>query len=57
VHLTRSGRTFDTADYHFRITPRFETATPRYDWMNRIVAVGVGDRKSEGPIYSIFEKI
>jgi hypothetical protein len=25
--------------------------------MNRIVAVGVGDRKPEGPIYSIFEVI
>ena len=51
------GEEVDPADYYFRITPRFETATPRYDWMNRIVAVGVGDRKPEGPIYSIFEVI
>jgi Protein of unknown function (DUF3237) len=49
------GEEVDPADYYFRITPRFETAVPRYDWMNRIVAVGVGDRKPGGPIYSIFE--
>jgi hypothetical protein len=49
------GEEVHPADYYFRITPRFETAVPRYDWMNRIVAVGVGDRKPGGPIYSIFE--
>jgi hypothetical protein len=51
------GEEVDPAEYYFRITPRFETAAPRYDWMNRVVAVGVGDRKPEGPIYSIFEVI
>jgi Protein of unknown function (DUF3237) len=43
------GEEVDPAEYYFRIIPRFETAAPRYDWMNRVVAVGVGDRKPEGP--------
>jgi hypothetical protein len=51
------GEVVDPVEYYFRITARFETAAPRYDWMNRIVAVGIGDRKPEGPIYSIFEVI
>lgn len=51
------GEEVDPADYYFRITPRFVTAAARYNWMNRIVAVGVGDRKPEGPVYSIFEVI
>ncbi len=25
------------------------------DWLNRVVAIGVGHRRADGPIYSIFE--
>jgi hypothetical protein len=45
----------DAGSYYFRTNPLFETASPRYDWINRIVAVGVGHRRPDGPIYSIFE--
>ena len=38
-----------------RITPSFETAEPRYDWLNRIVAVGVGRRLPKAVHYDIFE--
>ena len=41
--------------YYLRITPTFETAEPRYDWLNRIVAVGVGQRLPQGVHYDIFE--
>jgi hypothetical protein len=33
----------------------FETSSRKYDWMNRIIAVGTGVRLSDGPVYSIFE--
>jgi hypothetical protein len=33
----------------------FETASPKYDWLNRIVAVGVGRREPEFAIYEVFE--
>lgn len=49
------GEEVDPASYYFRINPLFETAAPRYDWLNRVVAVGVGHRRAGGPIYSIFE--
>ena len=41
--------------YYFRMTPMFETASSHYGWMNRILAIGVGHRLPDGPIYSVFE--
>jgi Protein of unknown function (DUF3237) len=49
------GEVVDPASYYFRINPLFETATAEYDWINRVVAVGIGHRRADGPIYSIFE--
>jgi hypothetical protein len=49
------GEAVDPASYYFRVTPLFETAAEKYDWINRIVAVGVGHRRADGPIYSVFE--
>jgi len=52
--LTR-GEDVDPAAYYFRIVPRFETSAPAYQFLNRIVAVGVGARRPSGPEYSIHE--
>jgi hypothetical protein len=49
------GETVDPATYYFRIASFFETAAPKYDWLNRLLAVGVGHRTADGPIYSLFE--
>jgi hypothetical protein len=49
------GEAVDPASYYFRMNPLFETSASKYDWMNRIIAVGVGHRLPDGPIYSIFE--
>jgi hypothetical protein len=49
------GEPVDPASYYFRMSPMFETSAPKYDWMNRIIAVGVGHRLPDGPLYSIFE--
>ena len=49
------GEVVDPAGYYFRINSFFETAAAKYDWLNRIVAVGIGHRRADGPIYSIFE--
>ena len=45
----------DPATYYFRINPMFETASPKYDWINRLIGIGVGHRGPTGPIYSVFE--
>ena len=49
------GETVDPATYYFRTTPRFETAHPAYAFLNRLVAVASGDRRADGPIYTIHE--
>ena len=41
--------------YYFRMAPFFETASDKYAWLNRIVAVGLGHREPHGPIYRVFE--
>lgn len=49
------GEPVDPTSYYFRMNPVFETSAPKYDWMNRIIAIGVGHRLADGPLYSIFE--
>jgi len=49
------GEVVDPTSYYFRLNPLFETANANYDWLNRVVAVGIGHRLADGPIYSIFE--
>jgi hypothetical protein len=49
------GENVDPTSYYFRMNPLFETSSPKYDWMNRIITVGIGHRLPDGPLYSIFE--
>jgi Protein of unknown function (DUF3237) len=51
------GGDVDPASYYFRISPMFETAGVPYDWLNRILAVGIGHRQPDGPVYSVFEML
>ena len=45
------------ADIYIRTTPRFETSDPRYDWLNRVIAVGHGYRDAEESSYRVFESL
>jgi hypothetical protein len=49
------GETVDPGSYYFRLSGLFETGAEKYDWINRIIAVGIGDRHPDGPIYNVFE--
>jgi hypothetical protein len=49
------GENVDPTSYYFRMNPMFETNSKKYGWMNRIIAVGIGHRPPDGPVYSIFE--
>ena len=49
------GEPVDPAEYYFRTACLFETAAERYAWANGVVAVGVGHRFPDGPVYSVFE--
>jgi hypothetical protein len=49
------GESVDPSAYYFRLAPFFETASERFGWLNRILAIGTGHRLPSGPIYNIFE--
>jgi hypothetical protein len=49
------GEAVDPASYYFRFAAFLETGDSRYDWINRIVAIGIGSRLADGPLYNVFE--
>jgi hypothetical protein len=36
------GEAADPASYYFRTTPLFQTASPKYAWINNVITVGAG---------------
>jgi hypothetical protein len=50
----RKGQAVAYDETYIRTTPRFETADPRYDWLNRIVAVANGAPRGVSPTYQVF---
>ncbi|UCD10209.1 MAG: DUF3237 domain-containing protein [Dehalococcoidales bacterium] len=44
----------DPSEYYFRTTPVFETASEKYGWLNKIVAVGTGLVSNEGVEYDVY---
>jgi hypothetical protein len=51
----RHGSPDDPARYYFRTVPRFETSAEAYTFLNRIVAVGVGETRPDGAVHRIDE--
>jgi hypothetical protein len=40
---------------YLRTLPRFETAAPKYAFLNRLLAVGIGEIRPDGPVHAIEE--
>jgi len=49
-----SGESIDSSKYYFRVTTVTETGSKKYAWLNRIVAVGVGNLMPAGIQYKIY---
>ena len=49
------GEAVDPASYYFRTLPRFETSSEKYAFLNRIIAVGVGETRPDGAVHRIDE--
>ena len=54
IHMTFTG-VRDDANHYFRTLPRFETAAPKYAFLNRLLAVGIGEGHRDGPVHTIEE--
>lgn len=56
IHMTFEGIRDDAAGApYFRTLPRFETAAPKYAFLNRLLAVGAGEIRADGPVHVIEE--
>jgi hypothetical protein len=49
------GEPVSGAEYYLRTVPFFETSSPKYAWINKIVSVGVGERRADAVVYEVFE--
>jgi len=49
------GEQVSPHEYYLRTEMVFETASAKYDWLNRIVGVGVGRREPSAAVYDVFE--
>jgi hypothetical protein len=49
------GENVNPSEYYMRVTAKFETASDKYGWLNRIVSVAMGHRIAGGAIYHVFE--
>ena len=54
IHMTFTG-VRDDANHYFRTLPLFETASPAYAFLNRLLAVGIGEIGPDGPVHTIEE--
>jgi hypothetical protein len=54
IHMTFTG-VRDDANQYFRTAPRFETSAPRYAFLNRLLAIGLGEVHTAGPVHVIEE--
>jgi hypothetical protein len=57
IYMTFEGIRDDGAPQgpYFRTVPRFETAEPKYSFLNRLLAVGTGQIRADGPVHVIEE--
>jgi hypothetical protein len=49
------GEPVEPQEYYLRNAIFFETGAPKYDWLNRIIAVGIGRRTPNAAIYEVHE--
>lgn len=48
------GESVDPSEYYFRTAPVYETASEKYSWLNRIVAVAVGRFAPNRVAYKVY---
>ena len=50
-----NGMNVEPSEYYLRNAPFFETSSGKYDWLNRIVSVGIGRRETDSAVYDVHE--
>jgi hypothetical protein len=52
--VTGKAKQVSPDKYYFRVTPIFETTSPKYDWLNHTIAIGIGTVTETGVSYNIY---
>lgn len=55
IERLNRGEEVPASAYYFRTTPVFETGAAQYLWLNKIIAIGTGYRRPQGPVYTVYE--
>jgi len=55
THSTRTIERAKKPNCSRRLLPRFETAEAKYSFLNRLLAVGTGEIRADGPVHVIEE--
>lgn len=50
-----AGTKVNPQAYYFRTTPRFETGSAEYSWVNGIISVGFGEKRANEVIITVYE--
>jgi hypothetical protein len=49
-----AGEAVEPSAYYMRTAIRFETGSGPLEWLNRVLAVAIGQRPPQGPIYDVY---
>jgi hypothetical protein len=49
------GEAVAPSEYYLRTAPFFETSSPGYAWLNKVVSIAIGERTPDGVTYEVFE--
>ena len=49
------GENVDPSEYYLRNAPFFETNSTKYDWLNKVVSIGIGRREADSAVYDVHE--
>lgn len=50
-----NGQEVNPKEYYFRTSPKFETGSEEYFWLNNIICVAAGERRANEVIITVYE--
>jgi hypothetical protein len=50
-----AGDKVSPQEYYFRTTPKFETGSKEYSWLNGVICVAAGERRANEVILTVYE--
>ena len=50
-----AGDKVDPREYYFRTTPKFETGSAQYAWLNGMISVAAGEKRADEVVITVYE--